>query len=86
MHAAGLGPEINAGYIDGFVQAASRRELKPVVELLGGILPTPSAPLLIGRGHDALHALEEVRALCSRATVRATRFQPMSENSYQNTA
>lgn len=31
---AGLGPEINAGYIDGFVQSASRRELKPVVEML----------------------------------------------------
>ncbi len=31
---AGLGAEINAGYIDGFVQAASRRELKPVVEKL----------------------------------------------------
>lgn len=31
---AGLGPEINGGYIDGFVQAASRRELKPVVEML----------------------------------------------------
>ncbi len=31
---AGLGPEINGGYIDGFVQSASRRELKPVVELL----------------------------------------------------
>ncbi len=31
---AGLGAEIDAGYIDGFVQAASRRELKPVVEKL----------------------------------------------------
>ena len=31
---AGLGPEIDGGYIDGFVQAASRRELKPVVEKL----------------------------------------------------
>lgn len=31
---AGLGPEIDAGYIDGFVQASSRRELKPVVERL----------------------------------------------------
>lgn len=31
---AGLGAEINGGYIDGFVQAASRRELKPVVEML----------------------------------------------------
>jgi pyruvate dehydrogenase E2 component (dihydrolipoamide acetyltransferase) len=31
---AGLGPEIDSGYIDGFVQAASRRELKPVVERL----------------------------------------------------
>ena len=31
---AGLGPEINASYIDGFVQSASRRELKPVVEML----------------------------------------------------
>jgi pyruvate dehydrogenase E2 component (dihydrolipoamide acetyltransferase) len=31
---AGLGAEINAGYIDGFVGAATRRELKPVVEQL----------------------------------------------------
>jgi pyruvate dehydrogenase E2 component (dihydrolipoamide acetyltransferase) len=31
---AGLGPEINSGYIDGFVAAATRRELKPVVEQL----------------------------------------------------
>jgi pyruvate dehydrogenase E2 component (dihydrolipoamide acetyltransferase) len=31
---AGLGPEIDGTYIDGFVQAASRRELKPVVEKL----------------------------------------------------
>ncbi len=29
--AAGLGPEINADYIDGFVAAESRRELKPVL-------------------------------------------------------
>ena len=31
---AGLGPEINGDYIDGFVAARSRRELKPVLELL----------------------------------------------------
>ena len=31
ISAAGLGPEINADYIDGFVSAASRRELKPVL-------------------------------------------------------
>jgi pyruvate dehydrogenase E2 component (dihydrolipoamide acetyltransferase) len=31
---AGLGPEINAGYISGFVGAASRRDMKPVVEML----------------------------------------------------
>lgn len=31
---AGLGAEIDAGYIEGFVQAGSRRELKPVVEKL----------------------------------------------------
>jgi pyruvate dehydrogenase E2 component (dihydrolipoamide acetyltransferase) len=34
IDSAGLGAEINAGYIDGFVAAASRRELKPVVEQL----------------------------------------------------
>jgi pyruvate dehydrogenase E2 component (dihydrolipoamide acetyltransferase) len=34
VNAAGLGPDINAGYLDGFVSAASRRELKPVVEQL----------------------------------------------------
>jgi pyruvate dehydrogenase E2 component (dihydrolipoamide acetyltransferase) len=31
---AGLGAEIDGSYIDGFVQAASRRELKPVIEKL----------------------------------------------------
>jgi len=31
---AGFGPEINTGYTDGFTRAASRRELKPVLELL----------------------------------------------------
>jgi len=34
VNSAGLGPEIESGYIDGFVAAASRRELKPVVERL----------------------------------------------------
>ena len=34
VNSAGLGPEINAGYIDGFVGAESRRDLKPVVEQL----------------------------------------------------
>lgn len=32
--AAGLGPEINAGYAEDFVAALSRRELKPVLEQL----------------------------------------------------
>ena len=31
---AGLGPEVNRGYIDGFVSSASRRQLKPVLENL----------------------------------------------------
>ncbi len=31
---AGVGAEINAGYIEGFVAAATRRELKPVIEQL----------------------------------------------------
>ncbi|GAA4336323.1 acetoin dehydrogenase dihydrolipoyllysine-residue acetyltransferase subunit [Variovorax defluvii] len=31
---AGLGDEVNNGYTEGFVRAQSRRELKPVVELL----------------------------------------------------
>ena len=31
---AGLGPEINREYIEGFIAAKSRRELKPVLELL----------------------------------------------------
>jgi pyruvate dehydrogenase E2 component (dihydrolipoamide acetyltransferase) len=34
LNAAGLGPQIDAGYIEGFVASASRRELKPVVEKL----------------------------------------------------
>lgn len=31
---AGFGPEINAGYLEGFIAAGSRRELKPHLELL----------------------------------------------------
>jgi pyruvate dehydrogenase E2 component (dihydrolipoamide acetyltransferase) len=31
---AGLGPEINREYLDGFIAAESRRELKPVLQLL----------------------------------------------------
>jgi pyruvate dehydrogenase E2 component (dihydrolipoamide acetyltransferase) len=31
---AGFGPEINSAYTEGFASAASRRELKPVLELL----------------------------------------------------
>jgi pyruvate dehydrogenase E2 component (dihydrolipoamide acetyltransferase) len=34
VNSAGLGDEINAGYLEGFVAAPSRRELKPVVEQL----------------------------------------------------
>lgn len=34
LNSAGLGDEIDAAYIDGFVAAESRRELKPVVEKL----------------------------------------------------
>jgi pyruvate dehydrogenase E2 component (dihydrolipoamide acetyltransferase) len=34
INSAGLGAEINSGYTDGFVAAASRRELKPVVAQL----------------------------------------------------
>lgn len=34
IDSAGLGDEVNAEYTDGFVRAASRRELKPVAELL----------------------------------------------------
>ena len=34
INSAGLGTEINAAYTEGFVAATSRRDLKPVVELL----------------------------------------------------
>lgn len=34
IDAAGLGDEVNTGYTDGFVTATSRRDLKPVLELL----------------------------------------------------
>jgi pyruvate dehydrogenase E2 component (dihydrolipoamide acetyltransferase) len=34
ISSAGLGPEIDAAYIDGFVTATSRRELKPLLERL----------------------------------------------------
>jgi pyruvate dehydrogenase E2 component (dihydrolipoamide acetyltransferase) len=34
INSAGLGPDINMGYIDGFVSSTSRRDLKPVLENL----------------------------------------------------
>lgn len=34
IDSAGFGPEINTGYTEGFTRAGSRRELKPVLELL----------------------------------------------------
>jgi pyruvate dehydrogenase E2 component (dihydrolipoamide acetyltransferase) len=34
INSAGLGPDINMAYIDGFTTAASRRDLKPVLENL----------------------------------------------------
>ncbi len=34
INSAGLGPEINMDYIDGFISAASRRDLKPALENL----------------------------------------------------
>jgi pyruvate dehydrogenase E2 component (dihydrolipoamide acetyltransferase) len=34
VDSAGLGPEVNTGYTEGFVAAESRRDLKPVVEQL----------------------------------------------------
>ena len=34
IDSAGFGPEINTGYTEGFTRSASRRELKPVLELL----------------------------------------------------
>jgi pyruvate dehydrogenase E2 component (dihydrolipoamide acetyltransferase) len=34
MCSAGLGPEINSAYIDGYVKATSRRDLRPVLERL----------------------------------------------------
>lgn len=40
---AGLGPEINTGYTEGFAKAGSRRELKPVLEQLF------NDPSLVGR-------------------------------------
>jgi len=41
--AAGLGPEINMAYVDGFVAAERRKDLKPVLELLF------ADPSLVGR-------------------------------------
>jgi pyruvate dehydrogenase E2 component (dihydrolipoamide acetyltransferase) len=46
---AGLGPEIDATYIDGFVAATSRRELKPLLERLF------ANPTLVNR-----HLIDEV--------------------------
>jgi len=34
LGSAGLGPEINDEYVEGFVHASTRRELKPILELL----------------------------------------------------
>lgn len=46
VNSAGLGPEINGEYLQGFVAAASRRELKPVVEQLFAQPETVSRQLL----------------------------------------
>ncbi len=46
LGSAGLGPEINSGYTRGFAGAASRRELKPVVEQLFADPSLVSRPLL----------------------------------------
>jgi pyruvate dehydrogenase E2 component (dihydrolipoamide acetyltransferase) len=43
---AGLGDEINVGYIDGFVGAQSRRDLRPVVEQLFATPALVSRPML----------------------------------------
>ncbi len=43
IDSAGLGSEISGGYIDGFISASSRRELKPVLDQLFG------DPTLVGR-------------------------------------
>ena len=34
IDSAGLGPDINMDYIDGFINATSRRDLKPALENL----------------------------------------------------
>lgn len=43
---AGLGREINRGYIDGFIGAASRRDLKPVLETLFADAGLVSRPMV----------------------------------------
>jgi pyruvate dehydrogenase E2 component (dihydrolipoamide acetyltransferase) len=67
INSAGLGPDINMDYIDGFISAASRRDLKPVLENLfadGALVSRQMVDDLLkykrldGVG-DALNALKE---------------------------
>ena len=45
---AGLGADMNAGYLDGFVRASTRRELKPVLQQLF------ADPELVSRARNSL--------------------------------
>jgi len=73
---AALGPEINMTFIDGFVKAGRRKQLKPVLELL------VDDPALIGREmiddvlkykrlDGATQALERIAAACFPAGIQA---------------
>ena len=67
---AGLGAEINAGYINGFIQADSRKEMKPLLEQL------VADPTLINRGlvNDMLQ-FKRIDGVTAALTAIAAGFQ-----------
>lgn len=67
---AGLGTEINAGYINGFIQADSRKDMKPLLEQL------VADPALINRGlvNDMLQ-FKRIDGVAAALTTIAAGFQ-----------
>ena len=83
---AGLGPEINREYIDGFVSSASRRQLKPVLENLFADSGLVNRSLVDGvlkykRLDGVTESLRPSRTGYSRTARRAGSNQPRSRDS-----
>ncbi len=73
---SGFGDEVNNAYTEGFVKAESRRELKPVVELLFANPELVSRQMLddllkYKRLDGVSDALTSLTAACSRTAGRA---------------